>query len=426
MGQRPGGEEAGAIARGSWLAKPWLQLAVGIVAMVAITNLQYGWTFFEKPIGDKFGWSWEHIQVAFTLFVLAETWLVPFEGYLVDWLGPRLPVAVGGGLIALSWSMNARADSLTALYVAAILGGAGAGVVYGACVGNALKWFVERRGLAAGLTSAAFGAGSALTVVPLVRTIHHFGYEKAFLWFGLAQGALVLLCALAMRVPPVLPKGLADKISLVRSGRDFTWREMLRTPIFWLLYLMMTLVSVAGLTFTPELSKMARDYEVDGKYVTLLGITMAVVPFAAQIDRVLNGVTRPLFGWISDRIGRENTMFIAFALEGAALGLFIQHAHDPVSFVLFTGLVFFAWGEIYSLFPATCGDLFGRRYATTNYGILYTAKGTAALMLPLVRQLRVATGSWTAVLWLFIGVAWTVALLAVFALKPMRRRLHDR
>jgi OFA family oxalate/formate antiporter-like MFS transporter len=424
MGSRRDGEENGSAARASPLYNPWVQLAVGIVGMVAITNLQYGWTFFEKPIDDKFGWGWEAIQWAFTLFVLAETWLVPVEGYLVDRFGPRLPVAVGGVLIALAWGINAWAESLTTLYVAGVIGGAGAGVVYGASIGNALKWFADRRGLAAGLTAAAFGAGSALTVQPLIGVIRTYGYERAFLWFGLAQGVLVLLCALAMRVPPSRSKTFDAKTILPLTGRDFTWREMLRTPIFWLLYVMMTLVSVAGLTFTPELSKMARDYQVADVDVTLLGVTMAALPFAAQIDRVLNGVTRPVFGWISDHLGRENTMFLAFALEGTALFLFIRYAHNPMGFVLLTGLVFFAWGEIYSLFPAVCGDLFGRKFATTNYGLLYTAKGAAALLLPLVRALHETKGSWTPVLWLFVGVAWMVAVLALFVLKPLRARMH--
>jgi OFA family oxalate/formate antiporter-like MFS transporter len=409
----------------SFLDNGWVQLAIGIVAMVAITNLQYGWTFFEKPIDDRFHWGWEAIQVAFTLFVLAETWLVPFEGYLVDRFGPRLPMAAGGLMIAVAWTMNAWAPSLVVLYSAQVLSGAGAGVVYGACMGNALKWFVRRRGLAAGLTAAAFGAGSALTVIPVIRTIAHHGYEATFLWFGLGQGLVVLACALVMRVPP--PWSLEPRAgpSLGQSPRDFSWREMLRTPGFWLVYAMMTLVSVAGLTLTSELSKMARDYQVADVEVTLLGFTAAALPFAAQIDRVLNGLTRPAFGWISDRLGRENTMCVAFALEGGALFLFMRYAHFPVLFVLLTGLVFFGWGEIYSLFPALCGDMFGRKFATTNYGLLYTAKGTAALLLPSVRSLRVSSGTWTPVLWLFVGVAWTVALLALVVLKPLRRRLAE-
>jgi OFA family oxalate/formate antiporter-like MFS transporter len=406
----------------SLLHNPWAQLFVGILAMVAITNLQYAWTFFEKPIDDKHHWGWESIQIAFTLFVLAETWLVPVEGYVVDRWGPRLPVAVGGLLIGLAWTLNGWAESLGVLYVAQIISGAGAGVVYGACIGNALKWFTQRRGLAAGLTSAAFGAGSALTVSPIIRTIKTHGYEAAFLWFGVCQGLVVLVCALLMRQPP----GSHDTSSGAAYSprqRDYSWKEMLRTPGFWLLYNMMVLVSVAGLTITPELSKMARDFEVADVEVTLLGYAALALPLAAQIDRVLNGLTRPFFGWVSDRLGRENTMFIAFGFEGLALFLFMRFAHVPIMFVLLTGLVFFGWGEIYSLFPAACGDMFGRKFATTNYGLLYTAKGSAALLLPFVRQLRTATGSWMPVLWLFVFIAWIVAVLALLVLKPLRRRM---
>jgi OFA family oxalate/formate antiporter-like MFS transporter len=406
----------------SFLDNGWVQLAIGIVAMVAITNLQYAWTFFEKPIDDKYHWGWKAIQVAFTVFVLAETWLVPFEGYVVDRLGPRVPVAVGGLMIAVAWTINAEASSLTMLYVAQIISGAGAGVVYGACIGNALKWFVRRRGLAAGLTAAAFGAGSALTVVPIRYTIAEHGYETAFLSFGLAQGLLVLACALVMREPPLWNGEPVPGVAHRHRPPDFTWQEMLRTPGFWLLYVMMTLVSVAGLTLTSELSKMARDYQVAEIEVTLLGYTAVALTFAAQLDRVLNGITRPVFGWVSDHVGRENTMFAAFALEGAALLLFLRYAYDPVLFVLLTGLVFFGWGEIYSLFPAQCGDMFGRKFATTNYGLLYTAKGTAALLLPGVRWLQESSGQWDPVLWLFVGVAWTVALLALVVLKPLRQR----
>jgi OFA family oxalate/formate antiporter-like MFS transporter len=410
----------------TFLENGWVQLAIGILAMVAITNLQYAWTFFEKPLDDRFHWGWKAIQVAFTAFVLAETWLVPFEGYLVDRLGPRVPVAIGGVMIAVAWTMNAGAASLTMLYVAQLLSGAGAGVVYGACIGNALKWFVRRRGLAAGLTAAAFGAGSALTVAPIIHAIAEHGYKAAFLWFGLGQGLVVMACALVMREPPSWSWEPVPGILYRYRPPDFTWQEMLRTPGFWLLYGMMTLVSVAGLTLISELSKMARDYQVAEVDVTLLGYTAAALPFAAQLDRVLNGITRPIFGWISDHMGRENTMFVAFALEGGAVLLFLHFAYDPVLFVLLTGLVFLGWGEIYSLFPAQCGDMFGRKFATTNYGLLYTAKGTAALFLPAVRWLRESSGHWTPVLWLFVAVAWLVAVLAVAALKPLRRRAAGR
>ena len=400
----------------------WVQLAVGIVGMVAIANLQYGWTLFVNPIDSKFHWGKAAIQIAFTVFVLAETWLVPFEGYLVDRFGPRVLVAIGGLLVGIAWWINAGASSLFALYAGGFIGGVGAGIVYGTSIGNALKWFPDHRGLAAGLTAAAFGAGSALTVVPIANMIRDRGYEAAFLSFGIGQGLVVILCALLLRAPRPgeIPEVATTKVQ--QSSRDFAPLEMLGTPAFWLMYLMMTMLAMGGLMATAQLGPIATDYQVAQTSVSLLGITMAALPFALSLDRILNGLTRPFFGWVSDHIGRENTMFIAFGLEGVGILLLISFAHVPVLFVVFSGLVFFAWGEIYSLFPATCGDLFGRKFATTNYGLLYTAKGTASLLVPLGNVLQVATGSWMPIFVLAIAFDWIGAGLALFVLKPLRIR----
>lgn len=400
----------------------WLQLVVGIIGMVAIANLQYGWTLFVNPIDSKFHWGKAAIQVAFTLFVLAETWLVPFEGYLVDRFGPRLLVAFGGVLVGAAWWINAQAGSLFALYVGGIVGGVGAGIVYGTSVGNALKWFPEHRGLAAGLTAAAFGAGSALTIVPIANLITNRGYEAAFVYFGLAQGLVVVLCALLLRAPRTGEVPAVTMSRIQQSIRDFTPVEMLRTPIFWLLYVMMTMLAMGGLMATAQLGPIAVDYKVATVPVSLLGLTMAALPFALSLDRILNGLTRPFFGWVSDHLGRENTMLIAFGLEGLGILLLVSFAHIPLLFVVFSGLVFFAWGEIYSLFPAICGDLFGRKFATTNYGLLYTAKGTASLLVPLGNILKTATGSWMPIFLLAIAFDWIGALLAFFVLKPLRIR----
>jgi len=390
--------------------------------MVAIANLQYGWTLFVNPIDSKFHWGKAAIQIAFSLFVLAETWLVPFEGYLVDRLGPRLLVAIGGLLVGAAWWINAEANSLFTLYAGGLIGGVGAGIVYGTSVGNALKWFPDHRGLAAGLTAAAFGAGSALTVVPIANMISSRGYEAAFLYFGLGQGLVVVLCALLLRAPK---PGDVPEVSTVKGqqpGRDFTPLEILKTPTFWLLYVMMTMLAMGGLMATAQLGPIAVDYKVAQVPVSLFGITMAALPFALSLDRILNGLTRPFFGWVSDHIGRENTMFMAFGLEGAGILLLITFAHIPVLFVLFSGLVFFAWGEIYSLFPAMCGDLYGRKFATTNYGLLYTAKGTASLLVPLGNVLKATTGSWMPIFVVAIVFDWVGALLAFFVLKPLRMR----
>src|SRR5256886_5071895 len=399
---------------------------LGIVGMVAIANLQYGWTLFVNPIDSKFHWGKAAIQVAFTLFVLAETWLVPFEGYLVDRFGPRWLVAVGGILVGVAWWLNAEARSLFALYAGGLIGGVGAGIVYGTSVGNALKWFPERRGLAAGLTAAAFGAGSALTIVPIANLIDSHGYEAAFIYFGLAQGLVVILCALLLRAPekdevPTLTTSRAQQ-----SAQDFTPLQMLKTPVFWLLYVMMTMLAMGGLMATAQLGPIAADYQAATVPVSLLGITMAALPFALSLDRILNGLTRPFFGWVSDHIGRENTMFIAFGLEGVGILLLITFAHIPALFVVFSGLVFFAWGEIYSLFPSTATDTFGSKFATTNAGLLYTAKGTAALLVPYASMLQKNTGTWDLVFIIAAAANIGAALLAIAVLKPWRSRVVRR
>ena len=400
----------------------WVQLVVGIVAMVAIANLQYGWTLFVNPIDTKFHWGKAAIQVAFTLFVLAETWLVPLEGYLVDRYGPRRLVAIGGLLVGAAWLINANATSLAALYAGGMIGGAGAGIVYGTSVGNALKWFPDRRGLAAGLTAAAFGAGSALTVVPIANLIARRGYESAFWYFGLGQGLVVILCGLLLRAPRRDEVPDVTTAKMPRTVQDVAPLAMLKTPVFWLLYVMMTMLAMGGLMATAQLGPMAVDFKVATVPVSMLGLTMAALPFALSLDRILNGLTRPFFGWVSDHIGRENTMFLAFGLEGLGILLLLRFAHVPALFVLFSGLTFFAWGEIYSLFPAMSGDLFGRPFATTNYGLLYTAKGTASLLVPLGNVLKAATGSWMPIFVVAIAFDWIGALLALIVLKPMRIR----
>ena len=408
-------------AEDSTASNRWLQLIVGIVGMVAIANLQYGWTLFVNPIDSKYHFGKAAIQVAFTLFVLAETWLVPFEAYLVDRWGPRLIVAFGGILVGAAWAINSTANTLAMFYLGGAVGGIGAGIVYGTASGNALKWFPDRRGLAAGLTAAGFGAGSALTIIPIANMIQGRGYEAAFLLFGIAQGVVVLACALFMRAPK---KGEVPAVveKQRQTVRDFTPVETLKTPIFWLLYAMFTMVATGGLLATAQLGPIARDFNVANMPVSLFGLTLAALPFALSMDRILNGITRPFFGWVSDHIGRENTMFIAFGLEGFAILLLMSLGRHPLWFVLMSGLTFFAWGEIYSLFPAMSGDLFGQKFATTNYGMLYTAKGTASLLVPIGSLVAGSTGNWMPIFMLAMAFDWGGALLALFVLKPLRAR----
>ncbi|EYS94072.1 spermidine/putrescine ABC transporter substrate-binding protein [Cupriavidus sp. SK-4] len=404
----------------SRFASPWVQLVFGVICMAMIANMQYGWTLFVNPIDDKYHWGRTAIQVAFTIFVVTETWLVPIEGYLVDKYGPR-PVVVGGGLLcAIAWALNSVASSLPMLYFAAAIGGLGAGAVYGTCVGNALKWFPNRRGLAAGITAAGFGAGSALTVVPIANMIKTSGYEAAFLWFGLGQGLIVFILGMALYPPSA--KILSEVKSTLKAAATYNAspREVLKSPIFWVMYAMFVMMAAGGLMATAQLGPIAKDFGLHDAPISILGLTLPALTFALTIDRVLNGLTRPFFGWISDHIGRERTMFFAFGVEAIGILLLSKYGHHPVAFVILTGVVFFAWGEIYSLFPATCGDTFGPKFAATNAGLLYTAKGTAALLVPFSSVITTATGSWHAVFMVASGMAALTAVMALFVLKPMR------
>jgi MFS transporter, OFA family, oxalate/formate antiporter len=409
--------------RSDALATPatrWGQLVFGIICMVMIANLQYGWTLFVNPIDQKYHWGRAAIQVAFTIFVLTETWLVPFEGYLIDKFGPRVMIGGSGVLVAVAWVINSMADSLFLLYVGAAIGGIGAGVVYGGSVGNALKWFPDRRGLAAGLTAAGFGAGSALTVIPIANMIKSSGYEQAFLWFGLAQGIVVLVVAMLLRAPKAGEVPAPAMPTVQQTRRDYVPSEVAKTAPFWVMYVMFVLVAAGGLMAVAQLALIAKDYNVAAIPVTLLGITLPALTFALSIDRVLNGFCRPFFGWVSDHIGRENTMFIAFLAEGVGIYALLIFAGNPVWFVILSGLVFFAWGEIFSLFPATCTDLYGRKFATANYGMLYTAKGAAALLVPLANVLKSATGSWHAVFYVAAILNIVAAVMALAVLRPLR------
>jgi OFA family oxalate/formate antiporter-like MFS transporter len=389
--------------------------------MVMIANLQYGWTYFVNPMEDANHWGLPAIQWAFSLFVLTETWLIPIEGWFVDRFGPKIVVMVGGVIVALGWGLNAIATTLPVLYAAAILSGIGAGCVYGTCVGNALKWFGDRRGLAAGLTAGGFGAGAAATVVPIIYVITTYGYQSAFLWFGLGQGAIILVLSqfLVAPAPGQVPASTKKKIG--QTTRNFTPGEMLKTPLFWVLYLMFTMVAAGGLMATAQLGPIARDFGLDKIQVALLGITGTTLVMAGIVDNILNGVARPFFGWVSDNIGREPTMFIAFTGGALAMWGLATLGHDPITFILLFGAIYFTWGEIYSLFPATCTDAFGAKYAATNAGLLYTAKGTAAVFGgPLAAYLMGLTGGWGSVFVVAAVMDAVAAIMAVTILKPMR------
>jgi OFA family oxalate/formate antiporter-like MFS transporter len=425
----------------------WGQLVIGIICMSVIANLQYGWTLFVGPLDAKYRWGGAAIQIAFSIFVLTETWLVPIEGYLVDKYGPKPVVMAGGILCGLSWVMNSYADSLATLYVAAALGGIGAGAVYGTCMGNALKWFPDRAGLAAGLTAAGFGAGSALTVIPISTMIKASGYEATFLCFGVVQGFILFALSWMLGAPdptavPASRCGMVATatrreysaremelpcgVAATATRREYSAREMVRTPVFWLMYVMLVLMAAGGLVVIAQLARIATDFQVADVPVSILGLTLPALTFALSLDRVLNGITRPFFGWVSDHVGRENTMFIAFSLEAIGIYVFSRLGRDPLAFVLLTGLVFFAWGEVFSLFPATCRDTYGGRYAATNAGLLYTAKGTASLLVPLSSVVAERTGSWFSVFLAASIANAATAIAALVILRPLRAGMRCR
>jgi OFA family oxalate/formate antiporter-like MFS transporter len=404
----------------------WWQLIVGIICMSMIANLQYGWTLFVNPIADKHHWTKPAIQVAFTLFVLIETWLVPVEGWFVDKYGPKIVVLGASFLVAASWVIDANADTLAMLYFGAVVGGIGAGAIYGTCVGNALKWFPDRRGLAAGLTAMGFGAGSAFTVKPIIEMIKSSGYESTLINYGIGQGIVVFALAWFLRAPAAefmaSYKSAAGATST--SRREYAPGEMLKTPVFWVMYVMFTLMATGGLLATAQLAPIAKDFGISDIPTSILGLTLPALTFALSLDRMLNGIARPFFGWVSDHIGRENTMFIAFLLEGAGILALNEFGRNPVAFVLLSALVFFAWGEIYSLFPVTCADTYGRKFATANAGFLYTAKGTAALLVPLSSIIAASGGGWHAVFLTAGCMNFVAAAMALAVLKPMRSRMR--
>ncbi|HEY0234035.1 MAG TPA: oxalate/formate MFS antiporter [Afipia sp.] len=403
----------------------WLQLAMGIVCMAMIANLQYGWTLFVDPIDQKYHWGRAAIQLAFTLFVVTETWLVPVEAWFVDKYGPRVVVMFGGVMIALAWVLNSYAASISVLYIAAIVGGIGAGAVYGTCVGNALKWFPDRRGLAAGATAAGFGAGAAITVVPIAQMIAASGYQTAFFNFGIGQGLIVFVLSFFLRAPTVDLPVRKKQLNLPQTATSFTPRQTLRTPIFWIMYITFVLVAAGGLMTAAQIAPIAHDYKIANEPVSMFGFQMAALTFAISLDRIFDGFGRPLFGFISDNIGRENTMFIAFGTAAVMLLTLSAYGQNPLVFVLATAVYFGVFGEIYSLFPATSGDTFGSKFATTNNGMLYTAKGTAALLVP-VASIAAASYGWQAVFVIAVAFNAMAALLAIFVIKPMRRAFIEK
>ena len=416
--------EGGAQKTTSALSNPWLQLILGIVCMATIANLQYAWPLFRGPISQSFGWNAPAVEISFTIFLVVQTWLVPLEGLLIDKYGSRPLVIFGGVLCGLSWVLYSTMSSLAMLYLAACLGGLGAGCVYGACVANALKWFPTRRGLAVGLTAAGYGAGAALTVGPVADMIKAQGWHEAFMFFGIAQGFIVVAMGLMVMRPSMAIE--AQKPHLP-GATEYNARpmEILREPTFWTMYLMFTLMVAAGTIVTGQLSGLGKEFGV-GKETAIPVLAFLTLTLAQDVGRVVNGLTRPFFGWISDSFGRENTMAVAFGLFAVSIVLMATMGRNPLIFVLMIVAIPLLWGEVYALFPAACTDSFGHRYAATNAGILYTAKGTANLLVPFGPVIISATGHYEDLLYVTAAMAAIAAVLAIKVLKPMRLELQKK
>jgi MFS transporter, OFA family, oxalate/formate antiporter len=399
----------------------WLQLIIGVVCMAMIANLQYGWTYFVAPMAKAHPWDVGAIQVAFSIFIALETWLTPLQGWIVDSLGPqrgpRLMVAAGGFFVLLGWLINSKAASLEMLYLGAVISGIGAGGIYATCVGNAVKWFPDRRGLAVGLTAGGFGGGAVVTVIPIQMMIASVGYADTFFWFALGQGIVIFALAWLLRSPLTGEVPPASAVKVLQSKTSSTPGQMLASPVFWLLYVMFVLVSASGLMVTAQIAVIAKDYGI-AQTVILFGGTTLIV--AGVIDSIANGGARPFFGWVSDQIGREYTMAIAFTTGGLAYWLLGTAGTTPWTFVICAALIFFTWGEIFSLFPSTCTDMFGPKYATTNTSLLYTAKGLSAFVVPLANVLKNYTGSWHSVFAVAAIMNFIVVAMALFVVRPMR------
>ncbi|HWU98620.1 MAG TPA: oxalate/formate MFS antiporter [Oxalicibacterium sp.] len=403
----------------------WWQLFFGVVAMMAISSPQYVWALFTTDLTKALGATLPEVQVTFAILIVAQTFLSPFQGFLIDKFGPRMLLSAGAILTALSWVLASYATSVWGLYMTyGLLGGVGTGIIYVGVVGLMVQWFPDKRGFAVGMVAAGYGFGAILTTFAISSHIKSSGVSSTLMTFGLILGVVGFLAAQGMRRPKsdeVVELATRFKTASANreSGHGYKSSEMLKKPVFWLMFIMMTMMSTSGLMVISQMGAFAKDFGVHEAMV----FGLAALPLALTIDRFANGLTRPFFGWVSDRIGRENTMFIAFGMEGVAMTLWLLTTHNPVLFVLLSGVVFFGWGEIFSLFPSILTDTFGTKHATTNYGFLYMAQGVGSVLGgPLAAMLHDATGSWTPVFATVICMDFLTALLAILILKPVRRK----
>jgi MFS transporter, OFA family, oxalate/formate antiporter len=403
----------------------WRHLILSVICMVMIANLQYGWSVFVLPMQQAHRWPLHAIQGIFTIFIALETWATPINGWIADRLGahigPRLVMGGGGILVALGWVLYSYANSLSVMYIGAALSGLGAGAVYCTSVGTAVKWFSDRRGLATGLVAGGYGGGAALTIIPIRMVIAAKGYASAFFWVGLFMGLGVLVVSQFIRYPNPGEAPAVANVKLKQTSRSYTPHEMLNRRVFWVLYLLDLMMCASGLMVTAYLAPIATYYHISNVVVFMSATALSV---ALIFSSVMNGLARPFFGWVADHIGLSETMAIAFGIGSASYYFLSLAGRYPWGFIVFVGMVFFCWGEIFSLFPSMCTDLFGSRYATTNTSLLYTAKGAAAFLVPLGSFAAVAFGNWSGVLFLAAGINAIAVLLVLFVLRPAANRNH--
>ncbi|GAA08384.1 oxalate/formate MFS antiporter [Acetobacter tropicalis] len=393
----------------------WRQLAAGLLCMAAISSPQYVWTLFTPGLKAEFGVSAAALQVTFSLLIVLQTVFSPIQGWIAHHIHPRTLIMIGIVVTGLSWVSAASAASLMQLYIFyGGLGGIGTGIVYVGVVALLMQWFPQNRGMAAGAAAAGYGMGAMLTTFPISHFLALWGWRPTLCVFGVIMAAVGLCAACFLKTP--MPEH-SEQTDGASTG--YLTPFVLKTPLFWLMFFMMTTMATSGLMVTSQLAQIAHDFGVAN--LTILG--MSALPLAMTLDRIANGLTRPLFGWVSDRYGREQTMAFAFTLEALALLCWLSMAHHPVAFVLLSGLVFLGWGEIFSLFPATLTDTFGTRDASRNYGMLYMAQGVGAVLGgPLAAWLHQASQSWYPVFACAIAGDILTAFLALAALRPMRRR----
>jgi len=406
-------------------SRRWLQLLLGFIVMMTISSPQYVWTLFTGPLQKTTGALLSDVQWTITILIVLQTWLSPVQGWLVDRFGPKLLIGAGAVLSGLGWVATSYVTTLWGLYATyGLLCGIGTGIVYIGIIGLMVKWFPERRGFATGAVAAGYGFGAILTTFPIDDMMKASGYQKTLFVFGIIFAAVGLIGALLLHAPK--EGEVVEKVLLEGevAQRSYEPMEMLKTPVFWLLFVMMSMMSTGGLMVITQFKSFAQAFGIDGKtMVTIMGVTMAAIPAALTFDRITNGLTRPFFGWVSDHIGRENTMAIAFILEGFAIALMLHYRSDPFLLIVLSGLVFFGWGEIFSLFPSTLTDTFGPKNATTNYGFLYMAQGVGSILgAPVAAMIFEKTGSWMPVFYTIITLDILTGLLAVLVLKGMRRR----